>query len=131
MHNYFFKQVKAEIDISLFSFIDLLRNISLAVFAISTWYIAHEEKRVRILLKLSLTVENKSIFNLAEMVIELRDEMETKKILKGQVRPSDIKRLKRKIRKLRKLDYIKTSSVIMFSLFVFTEMLIFIYYLLT
>ena len=118
-------------DISLLSFIDLIRNISLAVFAVSTWYIAHEEKRTRILFKLSITVENRSILNLAETIIELRDKEGIKKALGEQIKPQDLERLERKMDKLRKLDYVRTSSVIAFSLLVIIEVTIFAYHLLT
>ena len=118
-------------DISLLSFIDLIRNISLAVFAVSTWYITHEEKRTRILLNLSMTVENRPILNLAETMIELRDKKGIKKTLGEQIKPRDLERLERKMDKLRKLDYARTSSIIAFSLLVTIEVTIFACHLLT
>jgi len=115
-------------DASLLSLIDLIRNISLAVFAISTWYITHEEKRTRILFNLSLIVKDSSVRDLSEIIIELRDKKGVREHLGGQLKSSDMERLERKIDKLRKLDHTRNFSVITFSFSVFIEIAVFVYY---
>jgi hypothetical protein len=115
-------------DISFLSLVDLIRNACLAIFAICTWYIAHEERRARLLFNLSLTDDSASVRNLAETIIELRDKKGIREKLKGRIESTDFKRLERKIDRLRNLDYARNSSVIMFSLFVLIEIAMFVYY---
>jgi hypothetical protein len=115
-------------DISLLSLIDLVRNISLALFAISTWYLAREERRTRILFNLSLATEDRSLYGLSETIIELRDTKGIKKKMQEQISPQDLCRLETKIDRLRKLDYIRNLSIALFSLFVLIEIAVFAYY---
>jgi hypothetical protein len=114
-------------DVSFLSLIDLLRNISLAVFAISTWYIAQEEKRARVLFDLSLSPEDKAVYGLSEAIIELRDKKGIRERLGEQISSRDVERLERKIEKLKKLDNARNLSITMFSSFVIIEILVFAY----
>ena len=123
-------EVKPKMDVSPISFIDLIRNISLAIFAISTWYITREERRTRILLNLSLDAKGRLFSNLIETLVELRDQKEIEKALKGKIKQPDLKKVEKKISKLKKLDYTRTLSILTFSFMVTIEVLIFVYYLL-
>jgi hypothetical protein len=114
-------------DASVLSFVDLIRDIVLAVFAVSTWYIAREEKRARILFDLSLTTDNIAFKNLSEIIIELRDKAGIKKRLEGHINTQDVNRLESKIDRLRDWDNIRNMSVAIFALSVAIELAVFAY----
>ena len=106
-------------DSSITSLIDLMVNSSLAVFAISTWYIAREEKKARTLFKISIALGNNPLLSIVEIVIDLRDTtLLNKNTVVKHIKPKDIARIERKIKKLAKLDFIRDLSVAAFPIFV-------------
>ena len=113
-------------EVTQLSFIDLIRNISLALFAISTWYVGREEKRVRTLLNASLTTVNRSVLSLVDIIIELRDEEGLDKSLDQQLGVKDLILLHKKINKLKMLDTLRILSVVVFTLSVFAEIGVFV-----
>ena len=126
-----FEVLGDELNVTPLSLVDLLRNISLALFAISTWYIRHEEKRARMLLQTSITTADRSAAYLAEIIIELRDKKGFDRSFGKQVKKHDIVRIQNKLDKLRRLDFLRTLSVIFFVLFVIVEICIVAFFFLT
>lgn len=116
-----FEVLGDEMNITPLSLVDLLRNISLALFAITTWYIRHEERRTRLLLSSSLTIGDPSTMNLAEIIIELRDKEGLHRSFGKHVRSPNIVRLQNKLDKLKRLDLLRTLSVTFFAFFVILE----------
>jgi len=108
-------------DTTPLSLVELIRNISLALFAISTWYIGHEEKRARMLFNISITVENRLMLNLAEVIVALRDKDGLDKSFGEQIDKRDLLRLHKKLDNLNKLDLLRSSSVLVFTIFVIIE----------
>ena len=108
-------------DTTPLSLVELIRNISLALFAISTWYIGHEEKRARMLFNISITVEDRLMLNLAEVIIALRDKYGLDKSFGEQIDKRSLVRLHEKLDKLKKLDFLRALSVLVFALFVAIE----------
>ena len=108
-------------DATPLSLVELIRNISLALFAISTWYIKHEEKRARMLFNISITVENRLMLNLAEIIIELRDKDGLDRCFKEQIDNRNLTSLHKKLDKLERLDLLMSSSILVFTFFVVIE----------
>lgn len=113
-------------DATLLSLVDLLKDVALAFFAISTWYIAREEKRARILFNLCLNTPDKMFHDLSELLIELRDKKGVADKMKNKVSAMDLKRMERKLSKLITLDFVRNLSVALFSLLVLIEITMFV-----
>ena len=96
---------------NLFSTGTLIRNIGVALFAISVWYSQNRLNRANQLLR-TLKVDNDKHTAL-ELVVSLRD-IEGLEELDCSIDPRDVELIKRKISGLKQADRFRNLSIILF-----------------
>jgi len=101
--------------------IDMFLDLSLAVFAIFTWYTQREESKIRILFQ-ACAVHTDELL-LTEMAIALRNS-EIINQFKRRLPRGDIIRLKSKMNRLRIIDIFTKSSITIFAICSFIKLIL-------
>lgn len=108
----------------LFSLGNVLADLGIAIFAVSTWYSQYQERRARMFLRTCLESEQRLILA-AEVMVELRDFEGLKNILVKYTTTEDLKNINNKIRHLNYNDALLKLSLILFGFGIAIEIVAF------